>query len=134
MWKNIFGGTLVLFVLSSLARADEATARVNLDNLSPYTNPIAGWSDRHSNLVLTWPQEKEPGLQQLLSLVGWSGTPVTPNLLGWNLAEDGNQPLALKLKSRNFRPDKVIEIDTAEGLELTVTAAWPVRNALAVEL
>jgi hypothetical protein len=132
MWRNLLGGALTLFVLSGIARADDATARVNLDNLVPYTDPIAGWSDRHSNLVLSWPQDKEPGLQQLLSLVGWSGTPITQNLLRWNLTEEG-KPLALALKLRNYRPDKVIEIDAAEGLELTASAAWPQRNALAVE-
>ena len=37
------------------------------------------------------------------------------------------------LASRNYRPDRVIERDLAPDLELTVTAAWPVRNALAVQ-
>ncbi len=132
MWQNFLGGALALLLVASVAKADEATAQVNLDNLVPYTDPIAGWSDRHSNLVLSWRQDKEPGLQQLLSLVGWSGTPITPNLLRWNLAEEG-KPLSLALKSRIYRPDQVIETDAADGLELTATAAWPGRNALAVE-
>ena len=79
-----------------------------------------------------WPRPNEPGLQCLVSVVGWGGTQITEHLLRWNLTEDG-KPLPLQLKSRNFRPDKVVEVDTAEGLELTVTAAWPARNALAVE-
>lgn len=133
MRRNFFGAALTFFVLSGITRADDATARVNLDNLAPYTNPMAGWSDRHSNLVLTWEQEKEPGLQRLLSLVGWAGTEITTKCLGWNLVEDG-KPLALTLESRNFRPDRVVEIDTAEGLKLTATAAWPARNTLAVEI
>ena len=132
MWKHCLSGSLALLLLSSLACADGATARVKLDNLVPYTNPMAGWSDRHSNVVLTWQQEREPGLQRLLSLVGWAGTEITTKFLSWNLAEDG-KPLALKFKSLNFRPDKVVEIDTAEGLELTATAAWPGRNTLAME-
>jgi hypothetical protein len=133
MWKNIIGGTLALLAFSSLAQANEATAQINLDNLVPYTNMTAGWSDRHSNLVLCWPREKEIGLQDFESLVGWSGAQVTANLLRWNLTEEG-KPLALQLKSRNFRPDKVIEVDATNGLELTATIAWPARNALAVEL
>jgi hypothetical protein len=48
------------------------------------------------------------------------------------VAEEG-RPLPLRLKSRNFRPDKVVEVDTADGLELSVTAAWPARNSLALE-
>ena len=67
-----------------------------------------------------------------MSIVGWGGPQITERLLRWNLTEDG-KPLALRLKSRNFRPDKVVEIDAADGLELTVTAAWPARNALALE-
>jgi hypothetical protein len=39
----------------------------------------------------------------------------------------------LRLKSRNFRPDKVVEVDAVDELKLTVTAAWPARNALALE-
>ncbi|GAI03565.1 unnamed protein product, partial [marine sediment metagenome] len=31
------------------------------------------------------------------------------------------------------RPDKVIEVDSGEGIKLRVTAAYPVRNAIAVE-
>jgi hypothetical protein len=132
MTKCFLGGTLALLLLSSFARADDATAQVNLDNLVPYTNPMAEWSDRHSNVVLTWQQEQEPGLQRLLSLVGWAGTEITTKFLSWNL-EEGGKPLALKFQSRNFRPDKVVEIDTAEGLELTATASWPGRNTLTVE-
>ncbi|MCC6127425.1 MAG: hypothetical protein IT426_20900 [Pirellulales bacterium] len=132
MRNNFFGGTLAVLIFSSLARADEATARVNLDNLAPSTNAMAGWSDRHSNLVLSWPQEKESGLQQLVSLVGWGGTPITTKLLGWNLTAEG-KPLKMHWESRTFRPDKVVEVDAAEGIELTATTSWPGRNTLAVE-
>jgi hypothetical protein len=132
MRNTLLGGTLALLVLSSFAGADEATARVGLDNLVPYTRIMAGWSDHHSNLVLSWPRDREVGLQQLVSLVGSSGAPITPNLLHWRLAEDGKlRPL--RLKSRTFRPDKVIEVDAADGLELTIAVAWPTRNVLAME-
>lgn len=133
MTTRILTAILCLAALSRFIHADDTTARTNLDNLVPYTDPIAGWSDRHSNLVLSWPRPQETGIQQLLSLVGWAGTPVTGNLLMWNVSEAG-KPLVLQLKSRNFRPDKVVEVDTADGLELTATAAWPERNAVAVEI
>ena len=125
--------TLALPALSRFARADESTARVNLDNLAPFTNATVAWSDRHSNVALGWPRQDEPGLQCLISIVGWGGPQITERLLNWNLFE-GGKSLALTIESRNFRPDKVIEIDAAKGLELTVIAAWPARNALALEL
>ena len=34
---------------------------VDLDNLVPYTHPSAGWSDRHSYLVLTWTNPQASG-------------------------------------------------------------------------
>jgi hypothetical protein len=130
--KLVLSGTLALLALLDFAQADEVTAQVKLDNLVPYSNMTAGWSDRHSNIVLCWPQEREIGLQHMESLVGWSGKQITANLLRWNLTE-AEKPLPMQLKSRNFRPDKVVEMDAAEGLELTATVAWPARNALAVE-
>jgi hypothetical protein len=130
--QAIVVATLALFSLCRLAQADEATAHVNLDNLAPYTNPTVAWSDRHSNVALAWPRPTEAGLQTLVSIVGWGGPQITDRFLRWNLTEDG-KPQALQLRSRNFRPEKVVEIDAADGLELTVTAAWPARNALALE-
>jgi hypothetical protein len=115
-----------------LVLADESTARVNLDNLAPHTNPTVAWSDRHSNVALAWPRPDETGLQSLVSVVGWGGVQITERLVHWNLIEEG-KPQPLKLKSRNFRPDKIVEIDAADGLELAVTTAWPARNAIALE-
>mgnify|MGYP000944896752 CR=1 FL=1 len=124
---------LVLGTLSSTkARADDATATINLDNLVPYTHPVAAWSDRHSNITLSWKKPSEIGLQRLCSLVGWHGTEITRQLLSWQLSENG-QKLPLSLKSRNFRPDKIVEIDTADGLDLRAVVSFPVRNGLAVE-
>jgi hypothetical protein len=122
-----------LLSLCRLVWADESTAQVSLDNLAPYTSPVVAWSDRHSNVALAWPRPEEPGLQCLVSIIGWGGPQITQEFLRWNLAENGKQ-LALSLKSRNFRPDKVVETDAADGLELRVTAAWPARNALALEI
>jgi hypothetical protein len=131
--RAVYLGALALLSLCRLARADETTARVNLDNLAPYTTPVVAWSDQHSNVALAWPRPEEPGLQCLVSVVGWGGPQITEHFLCWKLAEDGKQ-LPLQWKSRNFRPDKVVEIDAAEGLELTVTTAWPARNAPALEI
>jgi hypothetical protein len=132
MRKSVLLATLALLLLCRPAWSDETTARVNLDNLAPYTNPVVGWSDQYSNVALSWPRPDEPGLQNLTCVVGWGGAQITDRLLNWNLSEN-RQPLPLKLKARNFRPDKVVELDAADGLELTVTAAWPTRNALALD-
>ena len=107
--------------------------RVDLSNLVPYTTPVAAWSDRHSTVTLTWPANDKIGLQTLTSLMGWGGTAITNDLLSWNLVEDG-EPLELKLLSRDFRPDKIIETDSADGLSITSTVAAPERNGLAVEI
>ena len=123
----------VLCMAGSEALAGKHAGEVQLDNLVPYTDTVAAWSDRHSNITLTWPRAADPGLQQFVSLVGWSGTEIVPQLLSWTLAEEGRR-LPLKVTSRTFRPDKVIEVDGAEGLELTAVTSWPARNALAVEL
>ena len=132
MSKILISGVMALVVLPCTAKATEATAAVNLDNLVPYTQPMAAWSDRYSNITLTWQNPAACGLQRFASLVGWYGTEITPKLLSWTLAEEG-KTLPLALKSRNFRPDKVIEIDSADGLELTAIVSFPVRNGLAVE-
>src|SRR5450755_2966175 len=92
--------------------------RVNLDDLVPYTVPTAAWSDRYSDIAITWTKPDEPGIQRLQSLVGWAGTKITDNLLSWKMNEDG-QTLPLKLKHRNYRPDKVIESDESTDLDLT---------------
>lgn len=128
----LIAAALGMPVLSRAVRSDKTTARVELDNLAPYTLLPAGWSDRHSNLEFAWTRENEIGFQDLVSIVGWGGTLITERFLSWSIAESGIVH-PLKLKSRNFRPDKVVEVDTAPGLELTVTAAWPARNALILE-
>ena len=105
---------------------------VDLDNLVPYTHPSAGWSDRHSYLALTWTNPQAIGLQRLEALVGWGGTEITGSLLTWHIHEGGHElPLALAL--RVYRPDQVIEVDRGSDLELKGAAAWPSRNALAVQ-
>lgn len=128
----LFSGVMALAVLPGAARAAGATAAVNLDNLVPYTQPMAAWSDRYSNITLTWQNPAACGLQRFASLVGWAGTEISPTLLSWTLAEEG-KVLPLAVDSRNFRPDKVVEIDSADGLKLTAIVSFPVRNGLAVE-
>ena len=104
-----------------------------LSNLVPYTTASAAWSDRHSNICLTWDRPDEPGFQELGVVIGWQGRRIARQLLSWKLAEDGVE-LPLTFVSRNYRPDKVIETDKSTDLELEVIAAFPVRNAIAVEL
>jgi len=123
---------VALGILHCAARPAEGTPAVNLDNLVPYTHPMAAWSDRHSNITLTWQNPDACGIRRFASLVGWAGTEITPQLLSWTLAEEG-KTLLLTLKSRNFRPDKVVEIDSADGLELEAIVSCPVRNGLAFE-
>jgi len=105
---------------------------LNLDNLVPYTEQPAAWSDRHSWIVLTWNQPEASGLQLGEALLGWGGTELTDHLLGWAVLE-GDQSLDLLFKSRVFRPDVVTEVDENPTLRLTAAAAWPVRNVLAVQ-
>jgi hypothetical protein len=107
------------------------TAQLDLDNLAPYTHPSAAWSGRHSNLALCWERPAEMGLQRLQTLQGWGGTPVTSRLLDWQVYEDG-RALPLALAARTYRPDVVTEVDAGPDLKLTITAAWPVRNTLAI--
>jgi hypothetical protein len=104
---------------------------VNLDDLVPYTVPTAAWSDRYSDIAITWERPDEPGIQRLQSVVGWAGTKITDNLLTWKLREAG-ETLPLKLTHRNYRPDKVIESDMAGDLEVTATSAFPAWDAIAV--
>ncbi len=105
--------------------------KVNLDDLVPYTVPTAAWGDRNSDIAITWERPEEPGIQRLQSLVGWAGAKITDSLLSWKIDEAG-QTLPLKLKHRNFRPDKVIESDESTDLDVTATAAFPVFDAIAV--
>ncbi|HEX4485425.1 MAG TPA: trehalase family glycosidase [Terriglobales bacterium] len=105
--------------------------KVDLDDLVPYTDPTAGWTDQYSDIALTWTSPGDIGIQRLQSMVGWAGTKITDNLLTWKIEEDG-AAVPLKLKHRNYRPDKVIESDEAENLALTATTAFPVFNAIAV--
>ncbi len=105
---------------------------LSLDHLVPYTHPSAAWSDRHSTIVLTWERPEQTGLQRCEALIGWGGTQLTGQLLDWKIRENGAS-LPVTLVGRNFRPDQVIEQDAAPGLNLTVTAAYISRNALAVQ-
>ena len=118
-----------------LAVSEESGARepqAHLDNLASYTLPAAAWSDRHSDIGVTWPREGERGVQQLTTFVGWWGSSITEHLLDWKVQENG-RPLDVQFRSRNFRPDKVVEVDSIGDIELTVTIAFPLRNVLAVE-
>ena len=95
--KMLFSGVMALVLLPCAAKADEATAAVNLDNLVPYTQPAAAWSDRYSNVTLTWQNPAVCGPQRFASLVGSGGTEICPRLLSWTLAEEGKSlPLAVK--------------------------------------
>jgi hypothetical protein len=98
----------------------------------PYTLQPAAWSDRHSNVCLTWDRPDESGLQDFGVVIGWQGRSITRQLLAWQLAEDGVE-LPLTFVARDYRPDKVTEIDKGTDLELTVIAAFPARNAIGVE-
>ena len=132
MSNNILCAALLALALSNSVGAAEAAPAVNLDNLLASTHPQAAWSDRHSNITLTWQNPGDCGLQMFTSLVGWAGTEITPQLLSWTLTEDG-KALPIKLKTRNYRPDMVVEVDTTDGLELTAAVSCPVRNGLTVE-
>jgi hypothetical protein len=105
--------------------------RVDLDDLVPYTRPPAAWSDRHSDIAITWISPNDPGIQRLESVVGWGSTKITDNLLSWTLSEK-DITLPLKVKHRNYRPDKVVESDESDDLSLTATAAFPEWNVIAV--
>lgn len=105
---------------------------VNLDNLTPYTIPAAAWSDRYSDIAINWPAPEKPGIQQLTTFIGWWGSSISDSLLRWQVAEN-DRPLDVKLVSRNFRPDKVVEVDSVDDVTLTVSVAYPLRNTLAVE-
>ncbi len=106
--------------------------RVDLDDLVPYIHPSAAWSDRYSDIAITWTNPQASGIQRLESVVGWAGTKITDNLLSWLVSEGGNE-LPLEFKRRIYRPDKVIEMDETGDLVLTVTAAFPVSNAVGVQ-
>lgn len=111
---------------------NEWFSSLDIDDLVPYSHPSAAWTDRHSTLVLCWPDEARIGLQQLQILYGWGGTKITDSLLTWELTEGGS-PIEVTLASRTFRPDRVLEVNHAEGLTLTATAAYAERNAIGVE-
>ena len=69
MSKILLSGVMALVVLPCTAKAAEATAAVNLDNLVPYTQPLAAWSDRYSNVTLTWQDSDVCGPQRFASHV-----------------------------------------------------------------
>ena len=70
-------------------RAPSWADRANLDDLVPYTHPPAAWSDRHSDIAMTWIDPEGPGIQRLTAVVGWEGTKITDNLLSWQASEGG---------------------------------------------
>jgi hypothetical protein len=115
-----------------LKKRNDWAENLSLDNLVPYTHPSAAWSDRHSYIALSWEQPEEIGLQRAEALIGWGGTKLTDQLLKWEVREN-NTPLPLQQVKRTYRPDQVIEQDTSPGIDLTVTAAYIKRNALAVQ-
>jgi hypothetical protein len=146
--ENNFGPAVAILVFVFLTNAAQAQIssppqshretgnhtwadRVNLDDLVPYTLTPAAWSDRHSDIAIVWTRPEEPGIQQLESIVGFWGAQITDTLLSWELSESGRS-LPFKLKHRNFRPDKIVESDEGDDFALTVTAAFPARNAIAV--
>ena len=96
---------LVAVYVCPLAVSEESGARAlqsHLDNLASYTLPAAAWSDRHSDIGVTWPREGERGVQQLTTFVGWWGASITEHLLDWRVQENG-RPLDVQFRSRNFR-------------------------------
>jgi hypothetical protein len=105
---------------------------VNIDNLVPYTIPAAAWSDRHSDIAITWPRVGESGIQQLTAFVGWWGSSITDQLLSWRATKNSRR-IDAKFVSRNFRPDKIVEVDAVANVRLTVSIAYLARNTLAVE-
>jgi len=105
--------------------------RVDLADLAPYTHPSAAWSDRHSDVAISWPDPGAPGLQRLESVVGWGGTKITDGLLRWAVAENGSE-LPLKLLKRSYSPAIVTEKSTTGDLIVTTSAAFPERNVIAV--
>ena len=105
---------------------------LELDNLVPYTEQPAAWSDRHSWVALTWTKPEAAGLQVVEALVGWGGTVLTEQLLAWTVWE-GEQKLDVSLTKRVFRPDIVTETDEGGGMRVTAAAAWAARNVLAVQ-
>ena len=104
----------------------------NIDNLIPYTIKSAAWSDQHSDIAITWQNPDSSGLQSLEHIVGAYGVTITNKLLTWELKEN-NKKLPLKFISRNFRPDKILEISKAEGIEVKVITSFPARNTIALE-
>src|SRR5260370_35210497 len=91
----------LLFLSVTCYGQDEA-----FDNLVPYPHPSASWSDRYSNVAISWPEADVIGLQRLQAVVGWAGTKITDRLLTWTVTENG-AGLPLRLRSRNYRPDRV---------------------------
>lgn len=122
--------TLIIFILSCSFKL--YSQNINIDNLVPYTDPSAAWSDQNSNVVFTWVKPNESGLQQLTVLAGWAGTTITDSLLNWELYEN-KKNIPLHFTSRNYRPDKIIEKDSALGINLEVVTSYILRNGICVE-
>ncbi len=98
-----------------------------------YSFPSAGWSDCHSTFCLSWPRPEEPGLQWLQSLRTHGGAVVTEQLLTWNVKLDG-ESTPLQLQSRQFFPERVVEVQKAGSLEVVATYSWLEFNTLHVQL
>src|SRR5205814_1272528 len=58
-----------------------------------------------------------------IDLIGWWDSSITDQLLSWKVAEN-NQPVAVKFVSRNFRPDKIVEVDSVGDVRLTASIAY----------
>lgn len=112
--------------------ANDWVRTLNLDNLEPYERASAAWNDRHGLFTLTWTDPSVSGLQAFLPMVGARDDFLLNPLLRWRLIEDDKE-IPLVFKIRVYRPERVTEKDEAGEFTLTAIAAWPVRNALAVE-
>jgi hypothetical protein len=119
-------------LLFSSLSAQSVKPADNIDDLIMYTRAPAAWSDRGSSVALNWNKPDSSGIQELLSICGWWGNSITERLLSWKIIEN-EKPLALTFVKRIYRPDKIVELDSLDGLKLEVTVSCPVRNGLVVE-
>jgi len=106
--------------------------RADRDQIMDYSFPSAGWSDCHSNVALSWPDNQVVGLQYFQSMRRHGAVVITKRLLGWSIFEDGNE-LPLKLTQRIPYPEKVIEFSNAKGIDIESTYSWIERNSLHLE-
>jgi len=79
------------------------THEADFDGLIPYIGREAAWSAAHSNISLAWPRSDAPGLQLLQTMVGWSGTLITQQLLRWRLdVAEGTREIFSGVKGPNM--------------------------------